>query len=103
MRRLRIAVYMIVMLASLTSVQAVSAIYYAGNYITSVYGGKATIGTPPSRPYMPLDGQLQSWVSLPSPNWIQTGWLLMPTWTSPQPTERILNLYFMKKLSMIDI
>lgn len=63
MRRLRIAVSMIVILASLASVQVVfAALYYAGNHITSVYGGKATIGTPPSKPYMPSDGQLQSWV-----------------------------------------
>lgn len=84
MRRMKVVVLIIVFLASLASVKVVFAIYYAGNSISSVYGGKATIGTPPTKPYMPSNGQLQSWVSLPSPNWIQTGWLLLPTWTSPQ-------------------
>jgi len=52
---------------------SVSASWYAGNRRSSAYGAKANIWTPPSEPYLEAEG-ISSWVSLPTPKWIQAGW-----------------------------
>jgi hypothetical protein len=47
---------------------------HAGYFQTSSYGAKATISAPSSAPYLDQGWGESSWVSLPLPNWVQTGW-----------------------------
>jgi hypothetical protein len=50
--------------------------YYSGNYQGSVYGVKANIYTPSSKPYLAYQDGEGSWVSTAyTPYFVQTGWL----------------------------
>jgi hypothetical protein len=65
-------------------VQSVNANWYAGNRrISSAYGFRANIATSVSAPYI-ANGLVASWVSTPSGNWIQSGWVYNQGWSSAQ-------------------
>jgi len=57
--------------------------WYAGNRRSSAYGVKAYISAPSSAPYLEESGE-SSWVSLPSPYWVQVGWRYYRGWSAPQ-------------------
>jgi hypothetical protein len=64
--------------------------WYTGNKKSNVYGVKAVISAPAQAPYLvdytTQTGQksgLSSWVSIPSPFWVQTGWRYYYGYTSP--------------------
>lgn len=69
---------------SIITVQIVQADWYAGNGRTSAYGAKADIYTPSSAPYLEESGE-SSWVSTPSPYYIQTGWRYYKGWPAARP------------------
>lgn len=64
--------------------QVVYASWYAGNIRTNGYGVKASIYAPLSAPYLETSGE-SNWVSLPAPNWVQTGWRYYLGWTAAKP------------------
>ncbi|HLF90900.1 MAG TPA: hypothetical protein VI451_18300 [Anaerolineales bacterium] len=64
--------------------QVALASWYAGNFRYSGYGVKATIYAPISAPYLETSGE-SNWVSLPSPNWVQTGWRYYVGYSNAKP------------------
>jgi hypothetical protein len=68
-----------------------SASWYVGNRHSRARGLKATISTPSSAPYLASSGK-SSWVSLPSPTWIQAGWRFYKGWSKPQRYVEYLDL-----------
>ncbi len=87
MRKLKLStiILLLILCATLISGRAM-AIWYAGTWHVASYGIWAGISTPATAPYMEnVPGSWQSnWVSIPPPNWIQSGWSFGATYAIPK-------------------
>lgn len=84
MKKLKYYLPLIIVVMTMVYVQSVSANWYAGNRrISSAYGFRANIATSVSAPYI-SSGLIASWVSTPSGNWIQSGWVIYQGQSSAQ-------------------
>jgi len=81
---MRAATVILVLIAAMLVAQTVLANWYTGNSRTSAYGIKADIYTPSSAPYLAADGE-SNWVSIPTPDWVQTGWYYRVGFSSAKP------------------
>lgn len=84
MKRLRAVTIVLAVIITVVTAQTALASWYTGNSRTSAYGIQAAIFTPSSAPYLKESGE-SSWVSLPSPYWVQTGWRYYKGWTAAKP------------------
>lgn len=84
MKKLKGSLPLILLTIGMLYVQSASANWYAGNRrISSAHGFRANVATSVSAPYM-ANGRVASWVSTPTGNWIQSGWVFKSGWLSAQ-------------------
>lgn len=92
MKKSRISVILVVILAFGFAQSASATSWYAGNRrIGAVYGVKALIWTPSSAPYLETSGE-SNWVSLPADYFVQAGWRYC-TWYSTAQKYREYNTH----------
>jgi hypothetical protein len=83
--RLPIIVLVLILCAVLVSKHAMANLY-AGTDHSASYGAWAHISAPATAPYMEVvpNSWQYNWVSIPAPNWIQSGWSLGATYAVPK-------------------